>query len=148
MKSMNQIIGFIDKLAKLGVELWCEEERLHYRCRHQELTPKEKDKLIKFEPQLLSLLPYYGFYIPLSFGQQALWQWHSTFPQSTIYNVSLSLNIKGSLDVEAVKSSCQQLLDRHQLLRTTFAVIDHQPRQLVSNKIPLSFELTLFAIWG
>ncbi len=70
---------------------------------------------------------------PLSYSQQALWFLHQQAPQSTAYNVSLSLLVSSGLDVAALRRALQALIDRHAILRTTYAFVDGAPCQRVDS---------------
>jgi amino acid adenylation domain-containing protein len=69
---------------------------------------------------------------PLSFAQQRLWLVDQLAPGSASYNVSGALSLLGQLKIDALERSFTEIARRHASLRTTFAVIDDQPRQLIS----------------
>ncbi|WP_346294332.1 condensation domain-containing protein [Sphaerothrix gracilis] len=69
--------------------------------------------------------------LPLSFSQQRLWLLHQIHPGSTAYNLSLVLEIAGSLDLAALQQSLTTLIQRHEVLRTTFAAVDGKPVQVI-----------------
>ena len=68
---------------------------------------------------------------PLSFGQRSLWFLYSLAPGSPAYTITYAGQISGELDVPALESAIQALVDRNAILRTTYAVRDGQPVQLV-----------------
>jgi hypothetical protein len=59
--------------------------------------------------------------VPLSFAQQRLWFIDQIEPANTAYNLLAALRLTGSLDVAAVLSSFNEIIRRHEVLRTTFA---------------------------
>src|SRR3984885_4768278 len=77
--------------------------------------------------------------IPLSFAQQRLWFLYELDPASTLYNVPRALLLKGALGVAALQESLNQLVRRHEVLRTTFAMtVDVPEQRIVPNvAIPL-----------
>src|ERR1044072_7748920 len=83
---------------------------------------------------------YYSF--PTSFAQQRLWFLHQLTPKSPTYNVPAAMRLKGALDVKALEQSLIEVVRRHEILRTTFVVIDGEPVQLVAPvpTIPLRLE--------
>ena len=58
--------------------------------------------------------------IPLSFAQQRLWFLDRLEPGSSFYNIPVAIRLKGKLNVAALKRAFQALLERHEILRTTF----------------------------
>jgi hypothetical protein len=70
--------------------------------------------------------------LPLSFAQQRLWFINQLEPESTAYNVPIALRITGALDVTALEHAFNDLIKRHETLRTTFVVKKGRPEQLVS----------------
>ncbi len=77
---------------------------------------------------------------PLSFAQQRLWLVYQMDPQSPAYNVPLAARLMGKLDVEALRNSLNRIVERHEVLRTHFAVEGGMPLQVVT---PLHLELPL-----
>jgi amino acid adenylation domain-containing protein len=57
---------------------------------------------------------------PLSFDQQGLWFLYQLNPESPFYNIPTSLRLSGSLDVQALKLSINDIVKRHEALRTVF----------------------------
>ncbi len=67
----------------------------------------------------------------LSFAQQRLWFLHRLAPESNAYNIPNALHASGPLNVEALERSVNEIRRRHEVLRTTFAVRDGQPIQII-----------------
>ncbi len=70
--------------------------------------------------------------IPLSFAQQRLWVLTQLEPDGASYNIPIALRLSGTLDIEALESSLNELVRRHEVLRTTVSQSDGQPVQVVS----------------
>ncbi|HEX5601787.1 MAG TPA: condensation domain-containing protein, partial [Pyrinomonadaceae bacterium] len=70
---------------------------------------------------------------PLSFAQQRLWYLDQLDPGNTVYNMPFAVRLTGSLDVAALERSLLEIERRHEILRTTFAVKDGHPVQLVAD---------------
>src|SRR5205085_2085044 len=75
--------------------------------------------------------------IPLSFAQQRLWFLDQMEPGATTYSLRMIVRLKGRLDVTALKSALQTIVDRHAALRTTFVSVDGQPSQVVTPSLGL-----------
>ncbi|MGH7828769.1 MAG: amino acid adenylation domain-containing protein, partial [Candidatus Binatia bacterium] len=70
--------------------------------------------------------------LPLSFAQQRLWFLDQFVPNSSFYNVPIGLRLKGPLDVSPLERSLNEIVRRHEALRTTFPTVAGQPVQLIS----------------
>ncbi len=57
---------------------------------------------------------------PLSHAQQRLWFLDQMDPGSPLYNLHLTLDLKGSLDTIALQKSLDVIIERHESLRTIF----------------------------
>src|ERR1051326_4465351 len=73
----------------------------------------------------------HGEDLPLSYAQQRLWFLHQLEPESSAYNITYALRLKGALDVRAVQNAITEIVRRHEVLRTTFAQSDTGPVQIV-----------------
>ena len=79
---------------------------------------------------------------PLSFAQQRLWFLDQLEPGSVSYNVPRALRIRGPLAIEALRRALAEIVDRHEVLRTTFSSVDGQPVQVVGDRGTLLLPLT------
>ncbi|MFE8605167.1 non-ribosomal peptide synthetase [Archangium violaceum] len=70
--------------------------------------------------------------LPLSFAQQRLWFLDQLQPGSAFYNIPILVRLDGRLDVDALRRSFEELVQRHESLRTTFGQAQGQPVQLIS----------------
>jgi amino acid adenylation domain-containing protein/non-ribosomal peptide synthase protein (TIGR01720 family) len=78
---------------------------------------------------------------PLSYGQQALWFVHQLDRSSAAYNVHIAFRIHSPLDIDALRSAFQKIVDRHAPLRSTFAERDGVPFQRVAEKTEVAFSV-------
>ena len=69
---------------------------------------------------------------PLSFAQQRLWLLDQLEPTAWTYNVSVLRRLQGHLRIDALQRALDEVLARHETLRTTFAAPDGPPVQVVS----------------
>jgi Condensation domain len=67
----------------------------------------------------------------LSFAQQRLWFLHRLAPESNAYNIPNAVHAAGPLNLAALERSINEIRRRHEVLRTTFAVREGQPVQLI-----------------
>ena len=75
----------------------------------------------------------------VSFAQQRLWLLDQIEPDRASYNVPRALRLTGVLDAAALERSLEELLKRHEPLRTRFSSVDGAVQQIISTdaKLPL-----------
>ena len=69
--------------------------------------------------------------LPLSFAQQRLWFLDQLEPGSSAYNIPNAVRLSGKLDTKALEQSMQELVRRHESLRTTLRTREGQPVQVI-----------------
>lgn len=70
--------------------------------------------------------------IPLSFAQQRLWFLDQLEPGSSVYNMSVAVQLQGSLDVSVLERTLAEIMRRHETLRTTFSLAGQEPVQVIA----------------
>lgn len=68
----------------------------------------------------------------LSFSQQRMWIIQSLEPEATAYNMLGALHLSGPLDAEALSDAVERIVSRHEILRTTYRVVDGEVVQQAS----------------
>ena len=69
--------------------------------------------------------------VPLSFAQQRLWVLNQLNPGSASYTIPLAARLRGPLRIAALEHSLNQIIRRHEALRTIFDIKEGQPVQIV-----------------
>jgi amino acid adenylation domain-containing protein len=69
--------------------------------------------------------------LPLSFAQQRLWFIHQLENENCVYNVPLFWQLQGFLNIAALEQALKQIVQRHEVLRTTFSFVDESPIQVI-----------------
>jgi amino acid adenylation domain-containing protein len=69
---------------------------------------------------------------PLSFAQRRLWFLDRLEPGKSVYNVTEAFRLKGPLNRDALARAVNQIIQRHDSLRTTFGELDGNPVQVVA----------------
>lgn len=82
-----------------------------------------------------------GPHLPVSFAQRRLWFLDQLEPGSSLYNINLTVRLRGQLDVEALKQTFHELCRRQEVLRTSFAMVGGEPVQVVNEPLPFSLPL-------
>jgi aspartate racemase len=78
---------------------------------------------------------------PLSYYQQGLWVLNQLMPNTSLYHVPKAVRLTGKLDVSALQRSLDHIVTRHEALRTTFAIVDGAPLQIVNETRTLEMPL-------
>ncbi|MEG4026647.1 condensation domain-containing protein, partial [Microcoleus sp. S13C4] len=75
--------------------------------------------------------------IPLSFAQARLWFLDQLQPNSAFYNIPSALRLSGQLNIAALESSLNEIICRHEVLRTNFTKVSGQPIQVIASTLKL-----------
>ncbi len=78
--------------------------------------------------------------LPLSFAQQRLWFLNQMEPDSPFYNMPVALRMTGRLQLEVLKHVFNEIVRRHEALRTTFTSADGQPIQVVVPQVHVGLQ--------
>jgi amino acid adenylation domain-containing protein len=70
--------------------------------------------------------------ILLSFAQERLWFLEQLERDSPVHNIPTVFRLTGSLNVDALEKSLNEIVRRHEVLRSSFAARDGQPIQVVA----------------
>lgn len=76
----------------------------------------------------------------LSLDQERLWFIDQLEPGSAAYNLCTSFHLAGRLHVSALERSFDELIERHETLRTTFPAVAGLPRQVIAPVLKMSME--------
>jgi hypothetical protein len=79
---------------------------------------------------------------PLSFAQRQIWIIDQMAPGNPAYNMPYGYRLHGQLDLEALEHSFNEIVRRHETLRTTIAVEDGEPAQIVHPELTITLEIT------
>src|SRR6201999_1223327 len=71
-----------------------------------------------------------------------LWFLDQFEPDSPLYNIATAVRMEGPLDVEALERTLSEIVRRHEVLRTTFAMREGEPVQVIGAATPLQLRLT------
>jgi len=70
--------------------------------------------------------------LPLSYAQERLWFVEQLQPGGAAYNMPIALRLRGPLDVGGLEQAFTRMVQRHEILRTSFALVEGVPRQIIS----------------
>ncbi|WP_414575219.1 amino acid adenylation domain-containing protein [Anabaena sp. CCY 9402-a] len=80
-------------------------------------------------------------HFPLSFAQKRLWFLDKLQPVLSVYNLPEALRLTGKLDVTRLEQSLHSIVLRHEILRTSFAVVNDEPVQNIAANVKLNLPL-------
>jgi amino acid adenylation domain-containing protein len=80
--------------------------------------------------------------IPLSFAQERVWFLCELDPTAVSYHVPRAVRIAGRFSVAALEQTFDEIVRRHEILRTTFPKIDGRPVQLIHAPGPLEIRIS------
>ncbi|MCP4659813.1 MAG: non-ribosomal peptide synthetase, partial [bacterium] len=76
--------------------------------------------------------------VPVSLAQQRLWFLDQFEPGSPLYNIPHAVRLGGAVSATVLARVFQQVVRRHEVLRTTFPTVEGRPRQVIAAEIELS----------
>ena len=108
-----------------------------YRSQDVTRDVQEKNQLVEL---LLQASPHDTY--PASLAQQRLWFLDQLRARNTAYNVHLGMWLRGKLDLAALRSSVQEMVNRHDSLRTSFRVEHEKLQQVVEGTCRVTIPIT------
>ncbi|MFO0760432.1 MAG: amino acid adenylation domain-containing protein [Byssovorax sp.] len=76
--------------------------------------------------------------IRLSFAQERMWFIDQLEPNNPFYNMLSAVRLTGKLDAAALEKAVQEVVRRHEALRTTFDTVDGVPVQRIHDHVVVS----------
>ena len=157
-KTTQTLIDFLDELAALGIRLWVEDCSLRCSAPVGKMTDEIRSRLKEHKTDLIRLLEKEGGEdkdaksmlrpvlregnIPLSYAQQSLWFLHEMESQSkAAYNVRVMLKLTGTLHADLWKRAFQEIVNRHEPLRTCFESVEGEPVQRILSTVEIPVEV-------
>ncbi|HVG20351.1 MAG TPA: amino acid adenylation domain-containing protein [Blastocatellia bacterium] len=146
------ISPFLAHLRRLGIEVSADNGKLRYKAPKgvltepllQEMSERKEELLcsLRLERELtleppLSPRARRGAPIPLSFAQQRLWFLDQLAPGNPSYNMPAVLRLTGDVDEDALAWSLNQIIKRHDILRTRFPALNGEPVQIIERQLEI-----------
>ncbi|MBN3925206.1 condensation domain-containing protein [Nostoc sp. NMS4] len=79
--------------------------------------------------------------LPLCLAQERLWFLDQLEPGNPFYNVAIAIRLTGKLNLAIVEQSLNEIIKRHESLRTTFTPIDGRPIQVIHESVKLKLSI-------
>src|SRR5688572_5727442 len=139
-------VELLSNLRHLDVKLWVEGERLRYSAPSKALSADLLAQLAARKSEIINLLSQVSSdpaaappivpadrdqVLPLSYAQQRLWILDRLNTDGSAYHIPVVFRLQGTLDVEALRRSINEIVKRHEALRTIFTAVDGEPQQTI-----------------
>ncbi|HEX2187551.1 MAG TPA: amino acid adenylation domain-containing protein, partial [Longimicrobiaceae bacterium] len=122
----------MDATKPAGVTSAQKRELLALLLKREGIRPAEEERIPRRAP---------GAHAPASFSQQPLWFLDQLDPGSALYNITNALRLNGPLDTDALRRTLDALARRHEAFRTSFALVDGEPVQVVAERVEVDLPL-------
>ena len=82
-----------------------------------------------------------AYIFPASFAQQRLWFLNELVPGNPFYNISNAVRISRHIEDSVLELSLNEIVRRHESLRTTFRTVDGEAVQVIALNQRLQLQL-------
>jgi len=153
------VYELITELNRAGIKVWVEQNQLKIKAPKGALTPELKSILKEKKAELIQFLPGQNTTkqqqepiavvsregdLDLSYAQKRMWFLAQLEPDNAAYHIRCALELKGSLNVEALERALITLSERHESLRTTFISSNGVPKQKIGSEPLISFKVETY----
>ncbi|MGD0737146.1 MAG: amino acid adenylation domain-containing protein [Terracidiphilus sp.] len=83
--------------------------------------------------------------VPLSFSQERIWFLEQYEPGGTLFNLPASIQLQGQLDGNIIERALNEIVKRHESLRTTFALDNGRPVQAIAQALQIPLPVVDFS---
>jgi amino acid adenylation domain-containing protein len=147
---------FISNLTSLDIKLWVEStDEVKLRCNAPKgvLTPEIRTELADRKAEIISFFQQGNGQVEpiaailpidrcqdlrLSFAQSRLWFFDRLEGASATYNIPVALQLMGNLNVTALEQAINEIVRRHEVLRTHFELVNDAPIQVISSDLSVA----------
>ena len=144
-----KVVEFLSYLNSLEIKLWLEEDKLKYQAPQGVMTAEIKQEIGTRKPEILDFLSREAQPspnspesviipvsrdedLPLSFAQQRMWFLYQMDSQNPAYNECPAIRLTGNLNIDILEQSLNAIIQRHEILRTTFPMVEGKPIQKIA----------------
>ncbi|MEP0755247.1 amino acid adenylation domain-containing protein [Trichocoleus sp. Lan] len=144
-------VEFLSYLRSLDIQVFVDGERLRCNAPEGSLTAELRAEIAERKAEILSFLRTANVTknatpisltpilrdrnLSLSFAQQRLWFLDQLVPNNAFYNVPAAVRLVGSLNLAALEKTFNEIVRRHEALRTTFVTVEGQPVQAIASTL-------------
>jgi hypothetical protein len=156
-------VEFLSYLRGLDIQVFVESDRLRCNAPEGTLTPEIRAEIQERKAEIITFLraanrtssnpstPLVPISregtLPLSFAQQRLWFLDQLVPNNAFYNTPAAVRLSGSLNLAALEETFNEIVRRHEALRTTVVTVEGQPVQAIAPSLTLSIPVIDLREW-
>jgi amino acid adenylation domain-containing protein len=141
-----RLTELLRELQRRDIRLFVEDGRLRCKAPRDALSADLRSAIDRYNKELREVLTpkrrqyppirpiERGGAFPLSFAQERLWFLSQLDAESVVYNIPSALRLTGELDVCALEQSFNELVRRHEILRTTYQLENDRPVQHIQDE--------------
>ena len=145
---LSKTVEFLSYLRSLGVKFSAEGGKLRCNASPGILTSTLRQEIAECKTEILAFLDQASQVndsnqsliqpvsrsenLLLSYSQEMMWFLHQLLPENPLYNMLVSLQLEGLLNVTVLEQSLNEIIRRHENLRTCFPSADGKPIQVIS----------------
>ncbi|MEM7552754.1 MAG: amino acid adenylation domain-containing protein, partial [Cyanobacteria bacterium P01_A01_bin.84] len=151
------LIEFISFLQNQGIDISTDGEKLFCDAPQGVLTPALGKEIAERKAEILKFLQQIGQVsntnlppiqargdseqLPLSWAQERLWFLNQLEGKSATYNIPAAVRISGNLNINALQQALSSIVQRHEVLRTSFQIANGTPIQVIDSEAIININL-------
>ena len=150
ISSVDGVAEVLGSVRKKGVRLWTENGRVHYKAPRGALNDEEISRLRNSRAQLVALLEGHNGSdtdtgritprshrecAPLAFSQLAHWHFNRLHERPAIRQIASATRLLGPLNLDALRRTIAEIVQRHDALRTRIVVTAGIPAQVIEEDV-------------
>ncbi len=121
MNAECDLNALLNHLSQKNIEIWLEGDKLKFKSPPQIMTDELKEQLRQSKNSLIKHLKNIQRNLyELSFSQERLWFLQQLDTTNVFYNIPLIAWLDGNLNIQALESAFNHILQRHEVLRAIF----------------------------
>ncbi|HEY9811290.1 MAG TPA: amino acid adenylation domain-containing protein [Halomicronema sp.] len=151
------VFEFLAYLSGLDVDVFVEDNCLRWEAKKGVLSAELSGEIAAREGEIIAFLQgihrsndldFNGLLrrgvrgnIPLSFAQQRLWFLDQLVGNNPFYNMPAAVRLTGNLNLVVLEKAFNEIVRRHEVLRTSFAVVGEEPVQKITADFSLRIQI-------
>jgi amino acid adenylation domain-containing protein len=119
-------------LLRQGIQFRIDKGDILFQAPPGAMTPELREEVRRHKADLIAELQDESRYAPTSSVQQRLWFMDQLVSDSPLYNIPVLFALTGKVDIDLLERCFNEIIRRHDGLRTTYQAFDGQPAQVIA----------------